>query len=355
MKSILQLFKVFGAIAAVVLCVGFVASTDNDLLKAYGVDRLEEVNFATVDNSNPFSSLQRNVRIANYNDNEHVVRNRPTSEPLAVLHRPTNNDHHKTPKAASKTRKLSAQQIENWIQLNVAQTYLEAEKETVSPGVILATGVYFLQQGSGDETMNAADIVNYLKDVRKNASKDAKACMRYIANSNEWFKGLKLAGFDGDKIAKIFASHELAAYDKQMYARHIERKIERGTSSTKDADLAADEATRTKNLATAYNDYANRSDIRKKHALPAFKAPKPMAKEEVSKGRAEALSFKAGETRTYKDARFFFAVVQEMIALEQGFDNWEAYKKAQPQAASKAFQARSNIMAMGGRMQVSKK
>ena len=44
-----------------------------------------------------------------------------------------------------------------------------------------------------------------------------------------------------------------------------------------------------------------------------------------------------------------------MIALEQGYPSWTDYKAAQVQDANKEFQTRSNIMAMGGMMKVTRK
>jgi hypothetical protein len=250
---------------------------------------------------------------------------------------------------------MTAREVEDWIQLNVSQTYLEAEQETMSPGVILATGVYFLQSGTGDMTMTAADVAAYLKEVRQTAKADAKARMKYIANSEEWFEGLKMAGFDGDRIADIFSEHQLAAYDKQMFNRHVERKIERTDYATKDVHLAADAKTRNRDLADAYNDYANRSNVRAKLSLPSRVAAEPLSEREISDSRREALSIGSGQSKTYDDPRVFWAVLKEMIALENDYPSWDAYQSAHPNDADRAFQSRSDIMATGGVMKVSRR
>jgi len=353
MESILQITKYLGAFAAIVLFIGFLSSSGITIDGHQDISSVEEMSFSTADPRragseegavNAYDKPERAVRIHPEDANASERPDRATALPTGAPSRS---------RSASST--VSVREIEDWVQMNAAQTYLEAEKETMSPGVILATGIYFLQQGKGDASMNAASVAGYLAEVRQSATAAAKSHMKYIANSDEWFQGLNLAGFDGDRLAAIFATHQLAAFDKQMYTRHVEKKIEQPTYTGKDATLAADQHTRSRSLAVAYNDYADRPEVRAKYNLPTRIAAKPMDRREVTQGRQEAEQFALGETRTYQDPRIFSAVLQEIIALEQGYPSWNDYKAANVQAANKEFQIRSNIMSMGGMMKVTRK
>lgn len=346
MNFLLQLSKYLGAFAAIVLCIGFVTRSDFSLPKS-----VEE---ATVTESSlDFTDGERSValgdRPSNYNSSNRTVSAPDRSGSLDS--RPTSSSIDER----SKRRAIAGADIQDWIQTNLSQTFLEAEKETMSPGVILATGVYFLEVGQGDLSMNAADVSSYLAEVRKTASSKAKRHMKYIANSEEWFAGLKIAGFDSDRIAAIFSDYRLGAYDKQMFNRHVEKKIEQEDYTVEDEQLVASPEIRQKDLAEAFNSYADRPEVKKKYGLPTFKAAEPMSSREISEGRREAESLSPGETKEYDDPRFFWSVLQEMIALEHGYDTWEDYKAANSQAADREFQSRSNVMATGGIMKVTRK
>lgn len=348
MNLFVQLFKSIGALAAIILFVGFVASSD----KGSFLDGAENATVSTASllpggDANTVVSLGDNSE----GPSEMVFRPRAATEagPSAMESTAVR------PERGSVRRTVTHYEIEEWVQTNVAQSYLEAEKETVSPGVILATGIYFLQQGQADARINAAEIVDYLVNVREHASSRAKAHMKYIANSAEWFEGLSLAGFDGAQIEDVFREFQLGAYDRQMYSRHVERKIEQPDRATEEGTLALDRNERNRNLAEAYNEYADREEVRAKFALPSIKKPEALSTNEVSAGRAEAESFDIGESRTYQDPREFWAVLKEVIALEKGFDSWEEYQAEYPRAADRAFQRRSDLMATGGMMKVTRK
>lgn len=346
MNFLLQLSKYLGAFAAIVLCIGFVTRSDFSLPKS-----VEE---ATVTKSSlDFGEGERTVTLGDRPSSYST-----SSQSVSAPDQRESLDDHRAETSGRKRdnrRTLAARDIQDWVQTNLAQTFLEADKETMSPGVILATGVYFLEMGQGDLSMNAADVASYLSEVRKTASSEAKKHMKYIANSEEWFVGLKIAGFNSDRIATIFSDYRLGAYDKQMFNRHVEKKIEQEDYVVADEQLVASPEIRQKDLADAFNSYAERPEVKKKYGLPTFKAAEPMSTREISQGRREAESFSPGDTKEYDDPRFFWSVLQEMIALEHGYDTWDDYKAVNPQAAEKEFQSRSNIMATGGIMKVTRK
>ncbi|MEM1215644.1 MAG: hypothetical protein AAGJ82_08170 [Bacteroidota bacterium] len=352
MNVILKLAQVIGMGLAVFIGAGYVATTNFD--SAPDTPITEQVAMASVAEQSTLTAPAADER---------MVRVRPAApatgqRTVAADRRPAPADRASRPArtAPRHQRAISGRAIEDWIQVNAASTYLEAEQETISPGVILATGVYFLQEGQGDASMTATDVSAYLAAVRQAASAEAKAHMKYIANSEEWFEGLQLAGFDGAQLRRIFRSHQLAAYDQQMYSRHVSRKVERGTEYTvANHALAAEATVRDRELAGAYNDYADRTEVRQKFDLPTLTAPAPMDKREVSSGRQEAESFEPGESRTYQSPREFWAVLQEMIALENDYSSWEAYRASNRTRADKAFQMRSDIMAKGGIMKVTRR
>lgn len=361
MDFILRTLKYAGAFTAVILCIGFISKGDYGLFDTQGVSSVEEMSLFSGEESTTVATYDKDGKRLDNGNTMRIKRNRPSNPTVGDLSMaravsaPISTDRNTVRRPNKANRSISALDIEEWIQMNVAQSYLEAENKTMSPGVILATGVYFLQQGKGDSGMNAADVATYLNEVRQSASAKAKKHMKYIANSDAWFKGLSLAGFDGNQIASIFNSHELKAYDKQMFARHVEKKIEQENYAIQDGALAADAKTNNKNLAEAYNDYAERDDVRKKYSLPTLAASKPIARKELSAGRKEAQAFIAGQTKTYDDPRFFWSVLKEMIALEHDYQSWEDYKSDHKRAAGKEFQRRSDIMATGGLMKVTRK
>lgn len=362
MDFILRTLKYAGAFTAVILCIGFISKGDYGLFSSQGVSSVEEMSLFSGDENSSVASYNENGKsIGSGGTAMRIKRNRPSDPTTGNFDReravssPTSADRSSSSRPHKTERSMSALDIEEWIQMNVAQSYLEAENKTMSPGVILATGVYFLQQGKGDNDMSAADVAAYLNDLRQSASSKAKKHMKYIANSDEWFKGLNLAGFDGNQIASIFNNHELGAYDKQMFARHVEKKIEQENYTIEDGALAADLETNNKNLAEAYNSYAERGDVRKKYSLPTLAASKPIDHKELSEGRKEAQSFIAGQSKTYDNPRIFWSVLKEMIALEHDYQSWDDYKADHKRAADKEFQRRSDIMATGGIMKVTRR
>jgi hypothetical protein len=364
MNFILQLFKYFGAFAAIVLCIGFVSKSDLASLintqtsQEFSEDELGPTQeYATLslgksredlrgESSSTRRSLADRSELPTFRDAP-----RSNSDVRTVVHTDVNPVNDRSSRSA-----VRGSDINSWIDMSVAQTFLEAEKETISPGVILATGIYFLQQGQGDLSMSAADVAAYLAEVRDNASTEAKSHMKYIANSEEWFEGLSLAGFDGQEIASIFDRKGLAVYDKAMYSRHVERKVEQADYSGTSSALDANEDIRKRNLAEAYNDYADRPEVRKKYGLPSkVNAPAPITAAEVSEGQKEALAFRKGESKTYDNPRLFWSVLQEVIALENDYKSWDAYQADHSSAAEREFQRRSDIMALGGDMKVTRK
>jgi hypothetical protein len=363
MNFILQIFKYFGAFAAIVLCVGFVSKSD--LSSFLATQTTQDFTEDELGPTQEYATLNLSKAREDLRGESSSIRRSPSDRAaLPTLREASRSSNIRTvatpevkPVSTRNSRNMiRSSDINSWIEMSAAQTFLEAEKETMSPGVILATGVYFLQQGQGDLSMSAADVAAYLAEVRDNASGEAKSHMKYIANSEEWFKGLSLAGFDGVQIASIFDRQGLAAYDKAMYSRHVERKVEQADYAGDPSALGADEEVRNKNLAEAYNDYADRPEVRKKYGLPSsVNTPAAITGVEVSEGREEAMSFRKGETKSYDNPRLFWSVLQEMIALEHGYESWDAYKGDHSRSADKEFQQRSDIIALGGDMKVTRK
>ncbi|RMF00259.1 MAG: hypothetical protein D6772_06570 [Bacteroidetes bacterium] len=348
MNALLQLFKTAGILAAGLLCVGLLNRSDLQLFERQEITDQKSVMSATAEVSDVFGTMSR--------DEAPLRRQASSARPQAEETAPRQPRRATTIASVNRSsRPGHSTDLEAWLELNVAQTFLEAEKETIAPGVILATGLYFLQEGQGDMSMKAADVAAYLAEVRDHAARDAKKHMKYIANSEAWFTGLKKAGFEGEQIARLFRRFRLDQYDRAMYDRFVRKKVEENEYDRPSTTLSDEVEERNRSLAQAYNDYADRPETRKKLGLPSIRKPRAMAVAELSKGRQEALSFAPGESRTYDEPRFFWAVLKEMIALEADYDSWEDYHRAQPEAADRAFRERSNIMALGGVMKITRK
>lgn len=351
MNFFLQFFKLLGVLAALVFGMGWLSKAGiplSGMVKMATVQRL-------TDDDAPAAPANDDQLLAEYSAPNELVLSRSGADAPATTHVVLPNSATDSP-TRTRTTAASARRVDvaEWIDLNAAQTYLEAERGTMSPGVILATGIYFLNNGRGDMGMDAAEVAAYLADVRENAPAEAKSRMKYIANSQAWFEGLKMAGFDADQISAIYKANNLARYDKQMYSRHVERKVESKPTATTAAALTADKRSRSIDLADAYNDYANRPQVREKNALPKLKKEQPLSSTETSVARREAEAIRAGSSKTYDDARLFWSVLKETIALEQGYPSWDAYRTDHTRNADRAFQSRSNLMALGGVMRVSR-
>ena len=178
MNALLQLSRYIGAILAAILCIGLLTRSDIKLIEGQESSIMSALMPAE---AGP-------VEDARVSTTDRIPDSYRTTESriqrVELPSRPGNRSTRATalPVADRSSRPRASVDMEAWIELNVAQTFLEAEKETMSPGVILATGLYFLEAGQGDMSMNAADVAAYLAEVRENASRDAKKHMKYIAN-----------------------------------------------------------------------------------------------------------------------------------------------------------------------------
>lgn len=345
MQLTLQFVKIAGACLAFVLGMGIISKFD----KTPAVDGLQ---LATIAPSEDAPTSNTSLEMPAINTTTRYVEPERQRQ-KAALAMPSRSEA--KPVRTSNRSSLDLRDFEEWVDRNAAQAYLEADQETIAPGVILATGIYFLQEGQGDMSMSAADVASYLTTLRENAPKNAKRQMKYIANSAKWFEGLTEAGFDGKRLAHIFGQFSLRKHDKHMFSRHVEKNAEETDYSGQVSRLADNTAARSSSLAEAYNDYADREDVRSKHSLPAVAAPARPSRNEISAGRREAESFTSGESRTYDDPREFWAVLKEMIALENSYPSWEAYQAENGKRAKRNFQRRSNIMSLGGVMKVTRK
>ncbi len=352
MNLFLQTFKYFGAFVAIVLGIGLLSKSDVSLLGNHEHSTVEQMGIASL-SPRPATSAPESDRLAEYRLPERSISTAP--ERPRTSNSSTRSTSPARPNVNAGNRSIaSSRELENWIQTNASQTFLEAQRETISPGVILATGVYFLQEGQGDMNMSAADVAAYLAAIKDSAPAEAKSRMKYIANSAEWFRGLSMAGFDGERIAAIFDRYDLSIYDKQMYSRHVSGKMEESSYEVSDEALAADRTTRNHSLANAYNDYVEEPALQEEHGLASIVASERMSRSEVSDGRREAESFDPGESKVYDNPRFFFAVLQEIIALEHGYDSWDEYYDINSRAADREFQSRSDIMSLGGKLRITR-
>lgn len=119
-----------------------------------------------------------------------------------------------------------------------------------------------------------------------------------------------------------------------------------------DIDVSKDEI--MANHASAVNSWVNQ-----KESLNGTKVNfkvRTATEKQKSSARKKAEKMPRGKEVVFQDVGEYWDVAQQLISLESGFDSWDAYKKAVGRrVADEAFRTRTNIMANGGQMKLTRR
>lgn len=247
------------------------------------------------------------------------------------------------------------------------QTLAEAAMSTaiekqIPAGASLALLIYSAERGKQLTTSNLNRIVEYLLGVKYSADeKDKQAYFKYSSNSEKWFQGLGLdrnGGHPKADLLRIYKEYGLKSYDKDVYAFVInpetsrlkfDKKIEpKSAAPAMQGDFTDEEVRR--NHAYAKNRWAE-TESRGTEAEVKFVPAKKYEKSAGNAIRNRVESLSIGESMTFDNPGEYHLAVKEMIALEAGFDSWDAYEiKIGKREADKYFRKRAEkggIMATG--------
>lgn len=275
---------------------------------------------------------------------------------------------------STSTAAVSEKEIQRWIRRQGPVAIMEAVRQGVPAGISLAIGVQALQQGRIDLRSDfnqavVAPLANY-KEGRE------RAYFKYSANSDSWLQGLaKTSNYDTRELDAILRRYDLAAYDAEVYlALQNQRREERSSpaarptyaasvatpsenraasSSRAAEDEVADEKLRS-NMAYAMNRLVDKK-LEEEGKSMRFQAKAAPAAEIKTQARRSAESIAVGKTKQFSNPTEFHNVLREVLALEAGYDSWADYRAADASGAKRAFVKRSDLMANGGKMLITRK
>lgn len=263
---------------------------------------------------------------------------------------------------SSTSTKTSSRNFKRDIQ-NLAEAAMStAIEKQVPAGASLALLIYSAERGKQLTTSNLNRVIEYLLGVKYSADEsDKQAYFKYASNSEKWFQGLGLdrnGGHPKADLLRIYKEYGLKSYDKNVFAfvtnpstsqLKFDKKIEpKSAAPAMQGDFTNEEVRR--NHAYAKNRWAE-SESKGTEAEVKFVPAKKLEKSAAHAVRAQLEDLLVGESITFDNPREYHAAVKEMIALEAGFDSWDAYEnKIGKREADKYFRKRAEkggIMATG--------
>lgn len=272
--------------------------------------------------------------------------------------------------SSRQTAASSSEDVSEWITSHGPIAVMEALRQGVPAGLSLAVGVLQLQQGELRWNDNFANKVVGALASRKD---EAPARFKYKANSEPWIQGLaELGVFNRSDLMRVFNQYKLAAYDAEVYLalQDDDRKqssqpriaqaaigafrpeSERATRGSASAEVA-DESLR-RNVSNAMNRYAER-ELSERGKSARVVAAAPAASAEASSARRKMERLSVGKSMEFDSPREFQLALQELLALEEGYPSWAAYQQDEAAEARRNFNRRSDVMAAGGRMRVTRR
>lgn len=267
-------------------------------------------------------------------------------------------------KPVRKSGKKQVVDVNEWVGQFTAQAFLEAQKKDIRvPATLsLALGLDLMRQGERIETKEdfVRKVVNYLAAIKKNASsEERKAYFQYAANSDNWLKGMERKGISTTGIREMIARYDLNAYDEVVFEQITKKQLSdtRVTRVQAKSDKPVFVGSKTdKDAVRKHAEELNKwvdSEMSGSSHNVKFAASSPSAS--GSEARKTVSRLKVGESVYFDDVAEFEQAVKEMVALEAGYDSWKAYEADEPAKARKQFRERSNVMANGLELKVTRK
>lgn len=267
-------------------------------------------------------------------------------------------------KPVRKSGKKEVVNVNEWVGQFTAQAFLEAQKKDIRvPATLsLALGLDLMRQGERIETKDefVRKVVNYLVAIKKNAtSEERKAYFQYAANSDNWLKGMERKGISTSGIREMIAKYDLTAYDEVVFEQITKKQLSnaRVTRVETKSDKPVFVGSKTdKEAVRKHAEQVNQwvdSELSGSSHNVKFAASNPSAS--GSEARKTVSRLKVGESVYFDDVAEFEMAVKEMVALEAGYGAWKEYEADQPAKARKQFRERSNVMANGLELKVTRK
>ena len=268
---------------------------------------------------------------------------------------------------------VSETDVQRWIRRQGPVAIMEAVRQGVPAGISLAVSVQALQQGKIDlrSDFNQA-VVTPLAAYKESGE---RAYFKYSANSESWLAGLaKASNYDTRELDAILRRYDLAAYDAEVYlalqnerrndqsspaarrtyAASVAKPSERETAgSSRSEDEVADEKLRA-NMAYSMNRLVDKQ-LEEKGKDMTFTTRTEPAAEVKTQARRLAESIAVGKSKSFNNPTEFHNVLREVLALEAGYDSWADYRAADASGAKRAFIQRSDLMANGGKMVITRR
>jgi hypothetical protein len=276
---------------------------------------------------------------------------------------------------ASRSAAVSDKDLQRWIRRQGPVAVMEAVRQGVPAGISLAVSVRALQRGQIDLRSDFnRTIITPLAEFKTSRE---RSYFKYSANSDSWVRGLaKLGAYDSAELDAILRRYDLAAYDAEVYLA-LQNQQRQGASSpaarpaTYAASVAAprereataprraadeevaDEKLRA-NMAYAMNRLVDKK-LEEEGKSMTFKAQPAPAAEVKTQARRQAESIAVGQSQHFSDPAEFHNVLREVLALEAGYASWADYRAADTNGAKRAFLRRSDLMANGGKMVITRR
>jgi hypothetical protein len=269
-----------------------------------------------------------------------------------------------TDKPVRKSGKKQVVDVNEWVGQFTAQAFLEAQKKDIRvPATLsLALGLDLMRQGERIETKEdfVRKVVNYLVAIKKNASgEERKAYFQYAANSDNWLKGMERKGISTTGIREMIARYDLDAYDEVVFEQITKKQLSdtRVTRVQTKSDKPVFVGSKTDKEAVRKHaeDLNKWVDSELSGSSHNVKFAASGSSSSASEARKTVSRLKVGESVYFDDVAEFEQAVKEMVALEADYDSWKAYEADQSAKARKQFRERSNVMANGLELKVTRK
>lgn len=351
-----NVFTLIGFLVAVVLSIGFLQKSNYKLVREGGA--VSEASLFAPDAAAADAGRTPSDRVSLSEDDN------PANDPFDP---PALGEYRERSGSAGRATANRGNDASEWLSTHGPIAVMEAVRQGVPAGVSLAVGLLQLEQGRLSWNDNFADKVVTPLARRK---QEAPARFKYRANSQPWMQGLgELGLYSEAELERLFRQHNLAAYDAEVYmalqdddraqssrsrvAQAAIGAVSPARAASKAAPEVADEALR-RNVAGAMNKYADRELAERGATLRVVATSEaPTSSSEAARRKANGL--KVGQSMTFESPREFQLVLKELIALEEGYPSWAAYQQDDADGARWQFNRRSDVMASGGAMRVTRR
>ncbi len=297
--------------------------------------------------------------------------------PASAIKGNQNRSVHQESSPRPSNRRINDADLQRWVNLHANEAIDAALEHGIPAGLSLTLGVQQLEAGQMHPQDNfAKQILAPLVNLKAKSKGWSTNYFKYSANSKSWFEGLEaIEVYSEAELKQIFRRYDLASYDAEVYlALTGKEKKENSSSASKtytatlmpsvrksestaavrpsDQEVAGEDL--RNNMAYAMNRLSDRG-LKEKGKEMNFKPRSVSTEKEMSRAMRIASSINLGKSKVFDKPAEFQAVLREVLALEADYPSWEAYLQADAGRAKRKFRQRSDVMALGGELRVTRK